>query len=54
MQAIIKKVVQAAYAAFTHGLNLALTISFALLLLSGTVSYATGTKDGSTMFPEDP
>jgi EmrB/QacA subfamily drug resistance transporter len=54
VQAIIKKVVQAAYAAFTHGLNLALTISFALLLLSGTVSYATGTKDGSTMFPEDP
>jgi EmrB/QacA subfamily drug resistance transporter len=53
VQAIIKKVVQAAYAAFTHGLNLALTISFALLLLSGTVSYATGTKDGSTMFPED-
>lgn len=53
VQAIIKKVVQAAYSAFTHGLNIALTISFALLLLSGTVSYATGTKGASTLFSED-
>jgi EmrB/QacA subfamily drug resistance transporter len=50
---IIHKVVRAAYAAFTHGLNLALTISFALLLLSAVVSYVTGTKDGTQMYPED-
>jgi MFS family permease len=50
---IIHNVVKAAYAAFTHGLNLALTISFALLLLSAVVSYVTGTKDGSQMYPED-
>jgi MFS family permease len=53
VKAIIKEVVKAAYAAFTHGLNLALTISFALLLLSGVVSYATGTKDGSLLYPEE-
>jgi EmrB/QacA subfamily drug resistance transporter len=50
---IIHNVVHAAYAAFTHGLNLALTISFALLLLSAIVSYTTGTKDGNQMHPED-
>jgi EmrB/QacA subfamily drug resistance transporter len=50
---IIHNVVHAAYAAFTHGLNLALTIYFALLLLSAIVSYTTGTKDGNQMHPED-
>ncbi len=50
---IIKKVVQAAFQAFTHGLNLALTASFLLLLVSGLVSYLTGTKDGSLSFSDD-
>jgi EmrB/QacA subfamily drug resistance transporter len=50
---IIKKVVQAAYQAFTHGLNLALSASFVLLLVSGVVSYLTGTKEGKLSFPDE-
>ncbi|MGH9020290.1 MAG: MFS transporter [Acidimicrobiales bacterium] len=44
VQQIINKVVQAAYQAFTHGLNLALTASFVLLMISSVVAYATGTS----------
>lgn len=43
IQKIIDKVVVAAYGAFTHGLNLALTASGILLLLSAAVAYLTGT-----------
>ena len=42
---IIHKVVEAAYAAFTNGLNLALTISCFLLLGSAVVAYFTGTAE---------
>jgi EmrB/QacA subfamily drug resistance transporter len=42
VQAIIDKVVAAAFQAFTHGLNLALGASFVLLSLSAVVAYVTG------------
>jgi EmrB/QacA subfamily drug resistance transporter len=42
---IIHEVVQAAYAAFTNGLNVALTISCGLLLASALVAYFTGTRE---------
>ena len=42
IQEIINKVVSAAYGAFAHGLDLALTASFALLLLSAVVAWFTG------------
>jgi len=42
IQEIINKVVSAAYGAFGHGLDLALTGSFALLLLSAVVAWFTG------------
>lgn len=45
VQKIIHKVVQAAYQAFTHGLNLALSTSFVLLLISAVVAYVTGTSE---------
>ncbi len=45
VQKIIDKVVPAAYQAFTHGLNLALSASFVLLLLSAMVAYVTGTSE---------
>jgi MFS family permease len=43
IQEIINKVVSAAYGAFGHGVDLALTGSFALLLLSAAVAWFTGT-----------
>jgi hypothetical protein len=45
---IIHKVVKAAYQAFTHGLNLALDISFILLLVSAIAAFATGTSEAAT------
>jgi EmrB/QacA subfamily drug resistance transporter len=45
VQTIIKKVVAAAYQAFSHGLNLALSASFVLLLISAVVAYVTGTSE---------
>lgn len=47
VQAIIDKVVQAAYQAFTHGLELALGASFVLLVISAGVAYLTGTTESS-------
>lgn len=47
VQAIINKVVAAAYQAFADGLSLALRVSLARLLVSATVAYFTGTKDRS-------
>jgi multidrug resistance protein len=49
VRAIIKKVVHAAYGAFTHGLNLALTTSGLLLLISGGIAYFTGTAESHSM-----
>jgi EmrB/QacA subfamily drug resistance transporter len=46
IQEIIDKVVSAAYGAFGHGLDLALSASFALLLLSAVVAWLTGTHRG--------
>jgi hypothetical protein len=45
VQSIIDKVVAAAYAAFAHGLDLALGISGALLLASAVVAYTTGSSE---------
>jgi hypothetical protein len=50
IQHIINEVVQAAYKAFTNGLNLALSISCFLLLASALVAYFTGTAEGSEVF----
>lgn len=47
IQAIINKVVDAAYAAFTRGLNLALGTSALLLVVSAIVAYFTGTSEGT-------
>lgn len=47
VQAIIDKVVAAAYSAFAHGLDLALGISCVLLLVAALVSYWTGTSERS-------
>lgn len=52
VQAIIDKVVAAAYQAFTHGLDFALGISFFLLIGSAAVSYYTGTSERSVPFEE--
>jgi EmrB/QacA subfamily drug resistance transporter len=49
VRAIIKRVVHAAYGAFTHGLNLALTASGLLLLVSGGIAYFTGTAESHSM-----
>jgi EmrB/QacA subfamily drug resistance transporter len=49
VRAIIKKVVHTAYGAFTHGLNLALTTSGLLLLVSGGIAYFTGTAERHSM-----
>ena len=49
VQAIINKVVGAAYSAFHRGLDLALTASAALLLLSAVVAYVTGTSGGDEL-----
>ncbi len=50
---IINEVIHAAYGAFTHGLNLALTVSGLLLLASGAVAYFTGTAERSSMVSDD-
>jgi MFS family permease len=46
---IINEVVHAAYGAFTHGLNLALSTSGLLLLVSGGIAYFTGTAERNSM-----
>ena len=50
---IINEVVHAAYGAFTHGLNLALTVSGLLLLVSGVIAFSTGTAERSSMVKDD-
>jgi EmrB/QacA subfamily drug resistance transporter len=50
---IINEVVHAAYGAFTHGLNLALTVSGLLLLVSGGIAYFTGTAERNSMVVDD-
>jgi len=52
VQAIINKVVAAAYQAFSHGLDFALGISFFLLLGSAALSYFTGTNEGAVPFED--
>jgi MFS family permease len=42
---LIKKVVNAAYGALTHGLDISLIASAALLLVSAAVAYTTGTSE---------
>jgi EmrB/QacA subfamily drug resistance transporter len=49
VQVIINKVVAAAYSAFHRGLDLALSASAALLLLSAVVAYVTGTSGGDEL-----
>jgi len=49
IRAIIKKVVDAAFGAFTHGLNIALSASGLLLLVSGGIAYFTGTAERKSM-----
>jgi EmrB/QacA subfamily drug resistance transporter len=53
IQNLIHEVVKAAYAAFTHGLNIALVISFILLLVSAVVSYSTGSRERSLVGADD-
>jgi EmrB/QacA subfamily drug resistance transporter len=53
VRAIIKKVVSAAYGAFAHGLDIALTASGLLLLVSGFIAYFTGTAERSSMVDVD-
>jgi len=50
---IINRVVNAAYGAFTHGLNIALSVSGLLLLVSGGIAYFTGTAERNSMVVED-
>jgi EmrB/QacA subfamily drug resistance transporter len=50
---IINEVVRAAYGAFTHGLNLALTVSGLMLLVSGAIAFSTGTAERSSMVKDD-
>jgi EmrB/QacA subfamily drug resistance transporter len=52
VQAIINTVVKAAYAAFSQGLDIALGISFGLLLVSAVVAYGTGTTEGPVLVNE--
>ena len=54
MRHLINEVVHAAYGAFTHGLNLALTVSGTLLLVSGGIAYFTGTADRRSMVNDEP
>ena len=49
IRAIIKKVVNAAFGAFTHGLDIALSTSGLLLLVSGGIAYFTGTAERKSM-----
>ena len=53
VRAIIKKVVNAAYGAFAHGLDLALTSSGVLLVLSAAIAYFTGTAGQNSMVGEE-
>jgi hypothetical protein len=50
---IINEVVRAAYAAFTHGLDLALWVSGSLLLVSAGIAYFTGTAERASMVNDD-
>jgi EmrB/QacA subfamily drug resistance transporter len=50
---IINEVVHAAYGAFTHGLDLALSVSGLLLLISAGIAYFTGTADRRPMVTDD-
>ncbi|MCU1363040.1 MAG: major facilitator superfamily transporter [Acidimicrobiaceae bacterium] len=50
---IINEVVHAAYGAFTHGLNLALSISGLLLVASAGIAYFTGTAERSSMVADE-
>lgn len=50
---IINEVVHAAYGAFTHGLDLALTVSGLLLLASGFIAYFTGTAERASIVNDD-
>lgn len=50
---IINEVVHAAYGAFTHGLNLALSTSGLLLLVSGGIAYFSGTSERNTMVHDE-
>jgi EmrB/QacA subfamily drug resistance transporter len=50
---IIKKVVNAAYGALTHGLDIALVASALLLLVSAAVAYMTGTAEKLAMVELD-
>jgi hypothetical protein len=50
---IINEVIRAAYGAFTHGMNLALTVSGVLLLVSGGIAYFTGTAERNSMVVDD-
>ncbi len=50
---IINEVVHAAYGAFTHGLNLALSVSGLLLLVSGGIAYFTGTAERRSMVTDE-
>lgn len=45
IQAIINKVVNAAYEAFGHGLDIALTLASLLLIVSALVAWTTGTRE---------
>ena len=45
VRGLIKKVVNAAYGALTHGLDIALIASALLLLVSAAVAYTTGTAE---------
>jgi EmrB/QacA subfamily drug resistance transporter len=53
VRAIIKKVVAAAFGAFTHGLNIALSVSGLLLLVSGGIAYFTGTAERNSMVADE-
>ncbi len=50
---IINEVVKAAYGAFTHGLDIALSTSGLLLLVSGGIAYFTGTAERSSMVADE-
>ena len=49
---IIQKVVNAAYGAFAHGLDIALSISVLLLVVSAIVAYFTGTAEARVLVVE--
>jgi hypothetical protein len=49
---IIQKVVNAAYGAFAHGLDIALSISVLLLVVSAIVAYFTGTAEARVLVDE--